>query len=77
MNLGRLYRDGRGVRRDLVEAYKWLYVASRNGELHARHYLQELEFKKSSQANLMTQEEIAEARRRGDELSASLHKRSK
>lgn len=43
MNLGRLYEEGSGVKKDMTEAYKWFFLAERNGEGIARHYLEELE----------------------------------
>jgi len=32
MSLGRLCIQGLGVKADVVEAYKWLYLASQNGD---------------------------------------------
>ncbi len=45
LNLGRAYLYGLGVPMDSVEACKWFYLASRNGEGIAQHYLEELEGK--------------------------------
>ena len=36
-------QDGQGVKSDLVEAYKWFYLASNQGDGVATHYLEEIE----------------------------------
>ncbi|HLX71120.1 MAG TPA: tetratricopeptide repeat protein [Verrucomicrobiae bacterium] len=40
--IGLMYRDGKGVQKDLVEAYKWFLRAQRNGAPMAIRHLQEL-----------------------------------
>jgi TPR repeat protein len=42
MNLGRLYLEGQTVPQDLIEAYKWFFLASRNGDGVSRHFMQGL-----------------------------------
>ena len=55
--LGRLYRRGNGVPRDLVLAHMWFGIASANGSDSARQSLVDVE-------NEMTLAQIAEANRR-------------
>jgi TPR repeat protein len=77
LNLGRMYLDGAGVEKDLIEAYKWFYLASRNGGRLGRHYMDELagtvtygDFKGTP----LTAEQIREAMRRAKEFQDNLAK---
>lgn len=73
MNLGRMYQDGSGVKPDLVEAYKWFYLASLNGTVLANHYLKGLTGQDPLHPiPLLTPEQIQEARRRADEFKQSM-----
>lgn len=74
MNLGRMYLDGIGVQTDCVEAYKWFYLASRNGAGMARHYLDELGGKAAFgdfAGTPLTEEQINEAMRRAEEYKTA------
>lgn len=59
-NIGRLFYYGRGVRRDRVEAYKWFFIASKNGVRRGDDAMRIAERR-------MTSREIAEARIRARE----------
>jgi TPR repeat protein len=72
MNLGRMYQDGSGVKSDLVEAYKWFYLASQNEEGIANHYLMDLAGANPLNEPLLTSEQIAEAIRRTDQFQKSI-----
>jgi hypothetical protein len=61
MNLGRVYLEGIGVKADPVEAYKWFYLAQRNGEGIASHYLKILNGNDPFSDKPLAQEKIAEA----------------
>jgi uncharacterized protein len=74
MNLGRLYLDGSGVKVDLVEAYQWFYLATRNGEMLARHYLRELDGTMPNLASPLTADQKAEAIRQANELQKTIRK---
>ncbi len=41
--LGELYRDGNGVRRDMITAHMWFNLAASRGEARAREKLEEIE----------------------------------
>ena len=67
MNLGRLYMDGIGVKPDLIEAYKWFVLASRNGGGMGRRYMMELDGRMSFgdfTGNPLSPEQVQEALRR-------------
>jgi len=73
-NLGRAYLYGLGVGADAVEACKWLYIASRNGEGNSRHYLEELEGHAhygDLPGQPLTSEQINEAVRRAREFETA------
>ena len=55
--LGRLYYEGVGLQRDLVEAYKWMYIAGRNYS-RAYPYIRMI-------GNMLTYDQMSEAMRRG------------
>jgi len=55
--LGRLYYEGVGLQRDLVEAYKWMYLAGRKYS-RAYAYLHVI-------GNMLTYDQMSEALRRG------------
>ena len=55
--LGRLYFEGVGIPRDLVESYKWMYLAGR-GTAKAFQYLNVI-------GNMLTYDQMSEAMRRG------------
>ena len=55
--LGRLYFEGVGIQRDLVESYKWMYLAGR-GTAKAFQYLNVI-------GNMLTYDQMSEAMRRG------------
>jgi TPR repeat protein len=59
-NLAGLYRAGRGVPRDLIQAYKWYRLSEQFANTTWSDELREL-------ANLMTTTEIAEAERMASE----------
>ena len=56
-NLGRCYLRGDGVAKDLVEAYKWLLLAARQGDEHAKKAMTLLE-------SALRPEQIAEGQKR-------------
>jgi len=58
-NIGRMYATGDGTARDMVEAYKWLLIASRRGRVDALTALKRL-------GPSMDQEQRHEAIRRAD-----------
>jgi TPR repeat protein len=75
MNLGRMYLYGFGVPKDFIEAYKWFYLAYRNGGGIARHYMDELNGTVAYgdvTGNPLTFEQIQEAVRRAKEFQNSL-----
>jgi TPR repeat protein len=55
-NLGAMYANGRGVPKDMVNAYAWLNVASANGNEIASE-------RRDGNARFMTPEQIAEAQK--------------
>jgi len=59
-NVGRLFYYGKGVRRDRIEAYKWFFIASKNGVRRGDDAMRIAEQR-------MTSREIAEARVRARE----------
>lgn len=59
-NVGRLFYYGRGVSRDRIEAYKWFFIASKNGVRRGDDAMRIAERR-------MTSREIAEARIRARE----------
>ncbi len=59
--LGLSYVKGEGVAEDLVEAYKWLLLAARQGDEDAKKNMTELESK-------LTPEQIAEGQKRAREF---------
>ncbi len=60
-NLGFCYAHGDGVAEDLVEAYKWLLLAARQGDEGAKQIMKVLESK-------LTLEQIAEGKKRAREF---------
>jgi len=69
LNLGRMYQDGSGVKCDLAEAYEWFYLASKNGEPMANHYLMALTGRDPLNGTpLLTAEQIETALRRALEF---------
>ena len=56
-NLGVCYVSGEGVAENLVEAYKWLLLAARQGDEGAKQIMKVLESK-------LTLEQIAEGKKR-------------
>jgi hypothetical protein len=63
--LGRLYFEGNGLQRDLVEAYKWMYLAGR-GTSRAFAYLRVI-------GNMLTYDQMSEAMRRGQLWTPVVH----
>ncbi|MGB0632320.1 MAG: hypothetical protein ACPGRZ_16645 [Alphaproteobacteria bacterium] len=59
-SIGRLFYYGRGVRRDRIEAYKWFFIASKNGVRRGDDAMRIAE-------RHMTPSEIGEARIRARE----------
>jgi hypothetical protein len=59
------------VDKDLVEAYKWFYIADLGGEGVANHYLQQLRGSDPLFNGGLTLEQIAEAERRAKQWRAS------
>ena len=57
LSIGRMYRDGVGVERDLVEAYAWFTAAGDNSVMDGLAYRAEI-------AKDMSPEQIAEGKRR-------------
>ena len=57
--LGIMYVQGEGIPRDLVNGYAWLIVAAAQGEKNAKMV-------KETVAGLLTESQIAEARRRSE-----------
>jgi TPR repeat protein len=80
MNLGRFYLEGKGVKRDPVEAYKWFYLAVRNREMLGNHYLRMMEGRlpglAGSQASI-TDAQRTEAIRQANELLKSMREQAK
>ena len=64
--LGRLYFEGVGIQRDLVEAYKWMYLAGR-GTAKAFQYLNVI-------GNMLTYDQMSEAMRRGQMWVPTTHR---
>ncbi len=62
LSIGRMYRDGVGVERDLVEAYAWFTVAGDNNVMDGLAYRSEI-------AKDMSPEQIAEGKRRAAQRS--------
>jgi len=56
-NLGICYYNGDGVSKDQVEAYKWLLLAARQGDEHAKEGVTLLE-------HVLRPEQIAEGQKR-------------
>jgi TPR repeat protein len=77
MNLGRMCRSGSGVDRDYVESYKWFYLAERDGEPVAKHYLQEFQGYSPLWKTALTPQQIAEAVRRADEWQKSFDEKKR
>lgn len=69
MNLGRMYLEGTGVKKNLVEAYTWFDCAYKNGEGVAKHYLEELRGESPLSGNSLTAEELKQARAQTSESS--------
>jgi len=63
--LGRLYFEGVGIQRDLVEAYKWMYLAGR-GTAKAFQYINVI-------GNMLTYDQMSEAMRRGQMWEPVVH----
>ena len=63
-----MYFAGLGVKTDPVEAYKWFYLASRNGEGIANHYLQLLNGSDPLTKQPMTPEQTAAAVQRANDF---------
>jgi len=61
--VGQMYFSGQGVVQDVIEAYKWLHLASRQGNPAAAAFLETV-------ASVMSAEQIEEARRRAEEIAA-------
>jgi TPR repeat protein len=55
-NLGGAYLKGKGVSRDTIEAYKWLFLAAENGHNDARAICNALSKKMDSGAVVKAQE---------------------
>jgi hypothetical protein len=60
-NLGRMYVQGEAVIEDYIQAYAWLNIAAANGNENAKGA-------KAGLAELMTQEQIAEAQQLSTEM---------
>ncbi len=56
-NLSVCYGNGTGVTKDYVEAYKWMFLAARQGDEGAKNFMTVLESK-------LTPEQIAEGQKR-------------
>ncbi len=77
VNLGRMYLNGIGVQKDLIEAYKWFYLATQNGGGKGRHYLDELAGKASYHDFIgepLTAEQMEEALRRAEQFEQAHRK---
>ena len=59
LNLGMLLANGEGVRRDDVQAYKWLELASRTAEIEVRRAARDV---LATLSGRMTEAQIAMAR---------------
>ena len=70
-NLGRMYREGIGVDKDYVEAYKWFLLATQYGDGVAGRYKTELEGNNPLGRTLLTQPQFTAARRSAQDWSAS------
>ena len=56
LSIGRMYRDGIGVERDLVEAYAWFTAAGENNVMDGLAYRAQI-------VNRMSPEQIAQGKR--------------
>jgi uncharacterized protein len=63
--IGQMYFSGQGVVQDVIEAYKWLHLASRQGNPAADAFLETV-------TPVMSAEQIEEAKRRAEEVAARL-----
>ena len=61
--MGRLYREGHGVEKDYVEAYKWYSIIAKKGYSGGYKYMATIE-------KYMTASEIAKAKEMADEWMA-------
>ena len=59
-NIGKMYMQGTGVRRDLVEAYSWFVLAQAAGDVRARDEQEKLEA-------LMSREQVSDGLRRASD----------
>jgi TPR repeat protein len=59
--VGRCYRDGKGVAADPVEAFKWFDLATKKGQIIAKVYRDQLVLK-------LTSDQIAEGQRRSNQF---------
>jgi TPR repeat protein len=76
MNLGRMYRDGTGVKSEVVEAYQWFYLAAQNGNGIAKHYLMELDGTSPLVGgSLISGPQVDDAIRRAKEFQKSMGKK--
>jgi TPR repeat protein len=66
-NLGIMYQEGMGVKRDLVAAYKWFILGADQREPAARHCIADLE-----KTGLLSPDQIAQARQMADDFRAAL-----
>jgi uncharacterized protein len=67
--VGQMYfSGGQGAPQDVIEAYKWLHLASQQGNPAADSFL-------ATVAPVMSQEQIDEARRRAEEVAFRLKTR--
>jgi TPR repeat protein len=76
MNLGRMYFDAAGVPRDFVEAYKWFYLSSKNGDPIALHYLHDLQGNNQAPAFRPTPEQMAQAEREANAIDQRIRLKS-
>jgi localization factor PodJL len=58
-NLGMLYAHGRGVTRDLTEAYKWFGLAARAGDLGAVRKLEDIKYQLESSERDAAEQKLA------------------
>ena len=70
-NLGRIYKEGVGVDKDYVEAYKWFLLATQYGDGVAGRYKAELEGNNPLGRPLLTQPQITAARHSVQEWNAA------
>lgn len=76
MNLGRMFWEGNGVKHDVVEAYKWYYLASNNGDTIAGHYLAELEGNNPTGEPQLTPDQKAKAVKSANKFQQNLKQAS-